>query len=79
LFLGSGGSDSHGCGLGPGTNDIRIDIYGSSGDYLGSGIDGLSIYVHGNAQDQVGQIMKSGRLVIYGDTGPNLYVRGKGR
>ena len=30
-----------GCGLGPDTDGVRIDVYGSSGDYLGSGIDGL--------------------------------------
>jgi len=29
-----------GCGLGPETGDVTIEVYGSSGDYLGSGIDG---------------------------------------
>jgi glutamate synthase domain-containing protein 3 len=57
---------------------VRIDTYGSSGDYLGSGIDGLSIYVHGNAQDQLGQIMKSGKMVIYGDTGQTFLYGAKG-
>jgi glutamate synthase domain-containing protein 3 len=67
-----------GCGLGPGTDGVRIDVYGSSGDYLASGIDGLKIYVHGNAQDQLGQIMKSGKLVIYGDTGQTFLYGAKG-
>ncbi|MFN3528041.1 MAG: glutamate synthase, partial [Candidatus Altarchaeaceae archaeon] len=58
-----------GCGLGPATKGVRIDVYGSSGDYLGSGIDGMEIYVHGDAQDQLGQIMKSGKLVVYGNVG----------
>jgi glutamate synthase domain-containing protein 3 len=72
------GQRFHGCGLGPHTGAVRIDIYGSSGDYLASGIDGLSIYVHGNAQDQVGQIMKSGKMVIYGDTGQTFMYGAKG-
>jgi glutamate synthase domain-containing protein 3 len=32
---------------------VRIDAYGSTGDYLASGIDGMEIYVHGNAQDHL--------------------------
>ena len=67
-----------GTGLGPGTADVRIDVYGSSGDYLGSGIDGAHIYVHGNAQDQVGQILKSGRLTIFGDVGQTFLYGAKG-
>lgn len=67
-----------GCGLGPATQDVRIDVYGSSGDYLGSGIDGLAIYVHGNAQDQLGQIMKTGKMVIFGDVGQTFLYGAKG-
>jgi glutamate synthase domain-containing protein 1/glutamate synthase domain-containing protein 3 len=67
-----------GCGLGPGTAGVRIDIYGSSGDYLGSGIDGLEIRVHGNAQDQLGQILKSGKLALYGDVGQTFLYGAKG-
>jgi glutamate synthase domain-containing protein 1/glutamate synthase domain-containing protein 3 len=67
-----------GCGLGPETNGVTIDVYDSSGDYLGSGIDGLTITVHGNAQDQVGQIVKEGKLVIYGDTGQTFLYGAKG-
>jgi glutamate synthase domain-containing protein 1/glutamate synthase domain-containing protein 3 len=67
-----------GCGLGPETKGVRIDAYGSSGDYLASGIDGLELYVHGNAQDQIGQIMKSGKLVIYGDVGQTFMYGAKG-
>jgi glutamate synthase domain-containing protein 1/glutamate synthase domain-containing protein 3 len=78
IVFGLKGQRFHGCGLGPHTGGVRIDIYGSSGDYLGSGIDGLSIYVHGNAQDQVGQIMKSGKMVIYGDTGQTFLYGAKG-
>ncbi|MCP8321143.1 MAG: glutamate synthase [archaeon] len=66
-----------GCGLGP-KSDIRIDVYGSSGDYLGSGLDGAEIYVHGNTQDQVGQILRSGKLVIYGDVGQAFMYGAKG-
>ncbi len=66
------------CGLGPDTQDVRIDAYGSTGDYLGSGMDGLEIYVHGNAQDQLGQIMKSGKLVVFGDVGQTFMYGAKG-
>lgn len=78
IVFGLKGQRFHGCGLGPSSDGVRIDIYGSSGDYLGSGIDGLSIHVHGNAQDQVGQIMMSGKLVIYGDTGQTFMYGAKG-
>ncbi len=67
-----------GVGLGPQTGDVRIDVYGSSGDYLASGIDGLEIHVHGNAQDQVAQIMKQGKLVIHGDVGQTFMYGAKG-
>jgi len=78
IVFGLKGQRFHGCGFGPDTGGVRIDVYGSSGDYIGSGIDGLSIYVHGNAQDQLGQIMKSGRMVIYGDTGQTFMYGAKG-
>jgi len=67
-----------GCGLGESADGVRIDVYGSSGDYLASGIDGPEIYVHDNAQDQLGQIMKSGRLVVYGDVGQTFMYGAKG-
>ena len=78
IVFGLKGQRFHGCGFGPDTGGVRIDVYGSSGDYLGSGIDGISIYVHGNAQDQLGQIMKSGKMVIYGDTGQTFMYGAKG-
>ena len=67
-----------GCGFGPETEGVRIDAYNSTGDYLASGIDGLEIYVHGNAQDQLGQILKSGKLVVYGDVGQTFMYGAKG-
>jgi glutamate synthase domain-containing protein 1/glutamate synthase domain-containing protein 3 len=67
-----------GCGCGPGTNGVRIDVYGSSGDYLASGIDGMEIYVHGNAQDQLCQIMKEGKVVVFGDVGQTFMYGAKG-
>ena len=78
IVFGLKGQRFHGCGLGPDSGGVRIDIYGSSGDYLGSGIDGLSIHVHGNAQDQLGQIMKAGKMVIYGDVGQTFMYGAKG-
>jgi glutamate synthase domain-containing protein 1/glutamate synthase domain-containing protein 3 len=67
-----------GCGFGPATKGVRIDVYGSSGDYLASGIDGMEIFVHGNAQDQLCQIMKEGKLVVFGDVGQTFMYGAKG-
>jgi glutamate synthase domain-containing protein 1/glutamate synthase domain-containing protein 3 len=67
-----------GNGFGAGTTGVRIDVYGSSGDYLASGMDGMAIYVHGNAQDQLGQILKEGKLVIFGDVGQTFMYGAKG-
>ena len=58
-----------GNGFGMETEDVRIDVFGSVGDYLGSGSDGMTIHMHGNAQDQVAQIYKKGTLVVHGDVG----------
>ena len=79
-FIGYGlkGQRFHGCGLGPGTDGVRLDLYGSSGDYVASGIDGMEVRVHGNGQDQLGQILKRGRLVIYGDVGQTFLYGAKG-
>ena len=78
IVFGLKGQRFHGCGFGPDTGGIHIDIYGSSGDYIGSGIDGLSIFIHGNGQDQLGQIMKSGKMVIFGDAGQTFMYGAKG-
>jgi glutamate synthase domain-containing protein 1 len=67
-----------GCGLGPGTDDLRLDIYGDAGDYLGSGLDGAQVHVHADAQDQVGQILRRGELVIHGDVGQTFLYGAKG-
>jgi glutamate synthase domain-containing protein 1/glutamate synthase domain-containing protein 3 len=67
-----------GCGLGPGSEGLHIDVYGSSGDYLGSGLLGATVHVHGSAQDQVGQILKAGQLVIHGDVGQTFMYGAKG-
>jgi glutamate synthase domain-containing protein 1/glutamate synthase domain-containing protein 3 len=67
-----------GSGLGAGSQGVRIDIYGSPGDYLASGIDGLEIHVHANGQDQLAQILKSGKLVVHGDVGQTFMYAAKG-
>jgi glutamate synthase domain-containing protein 1/glutamate synthase domain-containing protein 3 len=67
-----------GAGLGSDTDGVRIDVYGSSGDYLGSGMDGLTLHVHGNGQDQLGQILKRGQIVIHGDVGQTFLYGAKG-
>jgi len=72
------GQRFHGAGLGPATEGVRIDLYGSNGDYAASGMDGLEIHIHGNAQDQVAQIAKRGKLVIHGDVGQTFMYGAKG-
>lgn len=67
-----------GNGFGPESDGVRMDVYGSPGDYLGSGMDGMEIYVHNNAQDQLAQIMKRGKLVVYGDVGQTFMYGAKG-
>lgn len=78
IVYGYRGQRFTGCGFGPGTQGVRIDVYGSSGDYLASGIDGMEIQVHGNGQDQLGQIIKRGKLVIHGDIGQTFMYGAKG-
>jgi glutamate synthase domain-containing protein 1/glutamate synthase domain-containing protein 3 len=78
IVYGMKGQRFTGCSFGPETEDVRIDIYGSSGDYIASGIDGMEIRIHGNAQDQLGQILKRGKLVVYGDVGQAFMYGAKG-
>jgi len=78
VVYGLRGQRFHGCGFGPRTAGLRIDLYGSPGDYGASGIDGMEMRVHDNGQDQLGQIMKSGRLVVYGDVGQTFMYGAKG-
>jgi glutamate synthase domain-containing protein 1/glutamate synthase domain-containing protein 3 len=78
ICFGYRGQRFTGCGLSSDSTGVRIDVYDSSGDYVGSGIDGLEIHIHGNAQDQLGQIMKQGKLVIYGDVGQTFMYGAKG-
>jgi glutamate synthase domain-containing protein 1/glutamate synthase domain-containing protein 3 len=65
-------------GMGPDTSGVRIEVFGSSGDYLGSGLDGAEVVVHGSGQDQLAQIMKSGKLVVHGDVGQTFMYAAKG-
>jgi glutamate synthase domain-containing protein 1/glutamate synthase domain-containing protein 3 len=78
IVYGLRGQRFAGCGFGPDTDDVRIDVFGSPGDYLASGIDGMEIHVHGNGQDQLGQIMKRGTLVVHGDVGQTFMYGAKG-
>ena len=72
------GQRFHGASLGAATDGVRIDLYGSNGDYTASGMDGLELHIHGNAQDQVAQIAKRGKLVIHGDVGQTFLYGAKG-
>jgi len=66
------------CGLGAGTQGVRVELYGDVGDYAASGLDGVEVHLHGDAQDQVGQILKDGRLFIHGDVGQTFLYGAKG-
>jgi glutamate synthase domain-containing protein 1/glutamate synthase domain-containing protein 3 len=78
IVANAGGHRFIGNGFGPNSSGVRIDVYGSSGDYLASGLDGMEIHVHSNAQDQLCQIMKSGKLVVHGDVGQTFGYAAKG-
>jgi glutamate synthase domain-containing protein 1/glutamate synthase domain-containing protein 3 len=78
LLVGAHGQRFFGCGLGPRSKGLRIDVYGSPGDYLASGLDGAEMVVHSNGQDQLGQIMSDGRLVVHGDVGQTFLYGAKG-
>jgi glutamate synthase domain-containing protein 1/glutamate synthase domain-containing protein 3 len=78
IVYGMKGQRFTGCSFGPATDGVRIDVYGSSGDYLASGIDGMEIHIHGNGQDQLGQILKRGTLVVHGDVGQAFMYGAKG-
>ncbi len=65
-------------GLGRDTQGVRIDVYGDPGDYTGSGLDGAEVHIHADGQDQLGQIMKDGKLVIFGDVGQTFLYGAKG-
>jgi len=67
-----------GNGFGPGSERVRMDVFGSAGDYLASGLDGMEIRVHDNGQDQLSQIMKAGKLVVHGDVGQTFMYGAKG-
>jgi glutamate synthase domain-containing protein 1 len=67
-----------GCGLGPSTEGVRLELYGDVGDYAASGLDGAEVHIHGDGQDQVGQIIKDGKLVIHGDVGQTFLYGAKG-
>ncbi len=64
--------------FGPDSHGVRMDVFGSPGDYLASGLDGMEIHCHTNGQDQLSQIMKAGTLVVYGDVGQTFMYGAKG-
>ncbi len=78
IMIDACGQRFFGCGLGPGSQGLKIETFGTSGDYLASGLAGGEIEVHGNAQDQLGQIMASGKLVVHGDVGQTFMYGAKG-
>jgi glutamate synthase domain-containing protein 3 len=78
IVIGVHGQRFFGCGLGPRSNGVEVEAYGSTGDYLASGLDGASITIHSNGQDQLGQILNSGKLVVHGDVGQTFMYGAKG-
>jgi glutamate synthase domain-containing protein 3 len=78
IAYGFKGERFSGCGFGPHTEGVVLDLYDSTGDYVASGIDGMEVYIHGNGQDQLAQITKEGKLVVYGDVGQTFMYGAKG-
>ena len=78
ILVGAHGQRFIGCGLGPKSKGLRIDVFGSPGDYLASGLDGAELVVHANGQDQLGQILSEGKLVVHGDVGQTFLYGAKG-
>ncbi|HEX9908030.1 MAG TPA: glutamate synthase [Thermoplasmata archaeon] len=78
LLVDAHGQRFIGCGLGPKSRGLRLDVYGSPGDYLASGLDGAELVVHSNGQDQLGQIIADGKLVVHGDVGQTFLYGAKG-
>jgi glutamate synthase domain-containing protein 1/glutamate synthase domain-containing protein 3 len=78
IAYGFKGERFSGCGFGPQSHGVVLDLYDSTGDYVASGIDGMEIYIHGNGQDQLAQIIKEGKLVVYGDVGQTFMYGAKG-
>ena len=78
ILVGAHGQRFIGCGLGPRSKGLKIDVYGSPGDYLASGLDGAELVVHANGQDQLGQILSEGKLVVHGDVGQTFLYGAKG-
>ncbi|OPX58120.1 MAG: Tungsten-containing formylmethanofuran dehydrogenase 2 subunit C [Methanomassiliicoccales archaeon PtaB.Bin215] len=78
MVIDSHGQRFFGCGLGQDSQGMRIEVYGTPGDYLASGLAGAIVEVHGNAQDQLGQIFASGKLIVHGDVGQTFMYGAKG-
>jgi len=60
------------------TDDVRIDVYGTPGEYLGAFMQGGTIKVHGSAQNFTGMVMHHGNLYIYGNAGKVCGYASKG-
>jgi len=78
VLLDAHGQRFFGCGLGQGSDGMKIEVFGIPGDYLASGLSGAEMEVHGNAQDQLGQIMAAGKLIVHGDVGQTFMYGAKG-
>ena len=78
IMIDAHGQRFFGCGLGQSSQGMKVEAFGTSGDYLASGLAGAEVVVHGNAQDQLGQIFASGKLVVHGDVGQTFMYGAKG-
>ncbi len=78
VLFGCKGDRFVGSGLGPDSAGLRVDLYGTPGDYLAAGLDGAAIHVHGSAQDMTGHLMTRGTLVIHGDVGQAFLYGARG-
>ena len=67
-----------GCGFGLDTDEVRIDVYGSSGDYLASGIDGMADLRPRQRPGPTGPDHEAGQAGGLRRCRPDLHVRRQG-
>jgi len=70
------GQRFHGAGCGPGDPGVRLDLYGSNGDYTASGMDGLEIHIHATRRTRW---RRSPSAASWSSTrrGADIYVRAR--
>jgi glutamate synthase domain-containing protein 3 len=67
-----------GCGLGPKSDGVEIQLYGNSGQDIANSMMGGTVIVHGDAQNDMSKILHSGTVVVHGLAGNTGLYGAKG-